>query len=89
MAVMTLGAQAPLSLLSTSRTRRNHGVFAAGDAIASVYSSRRAGSLRGVCLEFDSGSVEISGSMTSTQARSLARALMAAAVAADMAGGVR
>ncbi len=93
MAGTSLGAAAPATspipstgrtlriVPSSSRTRRNHGVLLLGDQLAAVYSSRRERDGRDVLLELGAGAVLISGAMTTTQARLLARALVAAAEA--------
>lgn len=74
----------------TTRTRRNHGVFMLGSELASVYSSRRETDGRGVILTVGAGALVLNGAMTPTQARSLARALEAAASAVQTRlGGVR
>ncbi|MEO8059825.1 MAG: hypothetical protein ABI671_16040 [Burkholderiales bacterium] len=99
MAGQSLGAHAPLSpaslhaprgapyrVLASSRTRRNHGVFLLGDELATVYSSRRTADNLAVCMSVGSGSLVLTGSMSTTQARAMARALMAAASAAETQG---
>lgn len=78
---------APLRVLAASRTRRNHGVFLLGSELATVYSSRRAADGRGVSMTVGSGSLVLTGSMTPTQARAMARALAAAAEASEAQGG--
>ncbi len=101
MAGTTVGAQAPdaisptaqaakrptLRLAASSRTRRNHGVFLVGDQLATVCSTRRAGDAHGVLLQFGSGHLVLNGAMTPAQAQQMARALTAAAHAAET--GVR
>lgn len=79
--------RAPLRVMASSRTRRNHGVFLLGSELASVYSSRRAADGQGVCMTVGNGSLVLTGSMTPTQARAMARALTAAASAAEAQGG--
>ena len=74
---------------SSSRTRRNHGVFLIGDQVAFVFSSRRGLQGLGVMLSIGDKSLQLNGSMTPTQARSMARALNAAAEASEAAGGVQ
>ena len=74
---------------ASSRTRRNHGVFLLGHELASVYSSRRASAdleRLGVSMSVGAGSLVLTGSMTATQARAMARALMAAAAAVESQG---
>jgi hypothetical protein len=97
MAGTTQGAPAPLSIassnptpqrtprrvISSTRTRRNHGVFLIGSELATVYSSRREVDGLGVTMSVGNGSLMITTSMTSTQARAMARALEAAAAAVD------
>lgn len=84
---------APVRVMAASRTRRNHGVFMLGNEVASIYSSRRvADGSRvpdglGVILSVGSGSLVLTGSMTATQARVMARVLVAAAAAAEAQGG--
>ena len=68
---------------ASSRTRRNHGVFLLGSELATVYSSRRASDGHGVSMAVGAGSMVVTGSMTATQARAMARALMAAASATE------
>lgn len=93
MAVHPLGASAsPASLPAqprhlihvpaSSRTRRNHGVFLFGTEVAAVYSTRRASDGHGVSMTVGHGSLMLTGSLTPTQARMMARALCAAADAA-------
>lgn len=81
--------RAPLHLVGTltTRTRRNHGAFNVGGQLACVYSTRRAGQCYGVSFELGAGTLLLSSSMTPTQARQMARALSAAADAADLAQG--
>ena len=100
MAGQLLGAQAPTNPVvplvpqsdairvggSSSRTRRNHGVFMLGDELATVYSSRRAADALGVSMAVGTGSLVLTGSMTPRQARAMAGALMAAATAAEVLG---
>ena len=66
-----------------TRTRRNHGVFIFGDDLACVYSSRRSGDDRPVQLVIGHADILYAGHMTIVQARLVARALVAAADAAD------
>jgi hypothetical protein len=99
MAGPSLGAHAPNSpalsdplrvpshAAASSRTRRNHGVFMLGNELASIYSSRRAADGLGVSMAVGCGSLVLTGSMTSTQARAMACALVAAAQAAEVQGG--
>ena len=68
---------------NTTRTRRCHGVFIAGDKLAVVYSSRRGGADSGVLLELGHDVVEQRWNITPAQARAMARALSAAAHAVD------
>ena len=76
----------PLRLVpSASRTRRNHGAFALGGELACVYSTRRAGACYGVSFELGAGTLKLASAMTPGQARAMARALTAAADAAELA----
>lgn len=78
-------AQRPLIRIpSSTRTRRNHGVFLLGDELASVYSSRRQADGLGVTMTVGEGSLVLTGSMTPAQARAMARALVAAAEASEV-----
>lgn len=99
MAGTSIGAPAPLSpasfsapqcappgVIASTRTRRNHGVFRLGNEVASVYSSRRVPDGLGVSMTVGNGSLVFTGSMTATQARAMARALMAAACASEAQG---
>ena len=76
----------PHRMIVSSRTRRNHGVFQLGNELATVYSSRRAGDGHGVSMAVGAGSLVLTGSMTATQARAMARALIAAASAVEAQG---
>lgn len=100
MAVHPLGASAPNSPAShptqprrlirvpaSSRTRINHGVFLFGTEVAAVYSTRRASDGHGVSMTVGHGSVSLTGNLTPTQARMMARALEAAAAAAESTTG--
>ena len=78
--------RAPLRVVATSRTRRNHGVFLLGNELATVYSSRRSAESLGVSMSVGSGSLVLTGSMTALQARRMAQALLAAALAAETQG---
>lgn len=74
----------------TTRTRRCHGVFIAGDDLAIVYSARREANPKPVMLELGHGDEqELSYRMTAAQAHSMARALASAADACDSAPVVR
>ena len=64
---------------SSTRTRHNHGAVAMGGYLACIYSTRSAGRCFGVSLEVGAGTLTMAASMTPTQARSCARALVAAA----------
>lgn len=75
---------APLHLHASTRTRRTHGVFMVGSERASVHSSRRDGDGLSVTLSIGAGSLVLTGSMDATQARAMARALVAAAVAVEV-----
>ncbi|MFY9460664.1 MAG: hypothetical protein WAP57_13035 [Aquabacterium commune] len=66
-----------------TRTRRNHGAFTLGGHLACVYSTRKAGRCCGVSFELGAGTLTLAGSMTPSQARCMARALSAAADAAE------
>jgi len=72
---------------TTTRTRRNHGAFSLGGHLACVYSTRRAGTCYGVSFEVGAGTLTLASTMTPAQARNMARALAAAADAADLAQG--
>lgn len=96
MAGPTLGASTPVQtsapsqrplirIPETTRTRRNHGVFLLGNELASVYSSRRQAGGLGVTMALGEGSMVLTSSMTAAQARAMARALIAAADAAEIA----
>lgn len=72
---------------SSTRTRRNHGCITLGGDLAAVYSLRTAAdSGRAVLLELGGAVLSLSAPMTPAQARQLARALSAAAGAAEPAG---
>lgn len=93
MAGTPLGASSPTSspqrtlhLVPSTRTRRNHGTFLLGGHLASVYSSRQASRCYGVSFEIGAGTLVVNGSMTPAQARSMARALNAAADAVEQQG---
>ena len=75
--------RAPRRVIASSRTRLNHGVFQLGNDLASVYSSRRASGGHGVSMSVGTGSLVLTGSMTASQARAMARALIAAASAVE------
>lgn len=96
MAGLSLGASAPspavpgaatgrtvYRLPATTRTRRLQGVCMAGNALMSVYSSRRDGGAGGVCVALHNGIDERTGSLTPSLAREMAKALEAAAVATE------
>lgn len=100
MAVTTQGAHAPsvsashtaprrtLKLVpGSTRTRRHHGAFTLGGQLACIYSTRRAGQCYGVSFELGAGTLTLASSMTPAQARCMARALEAAADAADVRTG--
>lgn len=91
--VFPLSVQAPgaaaYRVHPESRTRRNHGVFIVGDQLACVYSSRRSCDDKGVQLVLGHEGPIFTGGMSSTQARAVARALVAAADAADASGTVQ
>ena len=78
--------RAPHRVMASSRTRRNHGVFLLGDELATVYSSRRASDGHGVSMAVGAGALVLTGTMSATQARAMACALIAAASAADAQG---
>lgn len=78
--------RAPHRVIASSRTRLSHGVFQLGNELASVYSSRRASDGHGVSMAVGAGSLVLTGSMTATQARAMARALIAAASAVEAQG---
>jgi hypothetical protein len=98
MAGISLGTQTPVSFPPSSpstdkralhlvpaatRTRRNHGAFTLGGQLACVYSTRRVGQCYGVGFELGAGTLQLASSMTPAQARNMARALSAAADAAE------
>ena len=76
-------SRALIRVSADSRTRRNHGVFLFGTEVAAVYSSRRASDGHGVSMTVGQGSLMLTGSLTPTQARMMARALEAAAYAVE------
>ena len=78
--------RAPRRVIASSRRRLNHGVFQLGNELASVYSSRRASDGHGVSMAVGTGSLVLTGSMTASQARAMARALIAAASAVESQG---
>jgi hypothetical protein len=78
--------RAPLRVVASSRTRRNHGVFLIGTELATVYSSRRTSEGRGVMVSVSNGPATLNGNMTPPQARAFAHALMVAAAAVDAQG---
>lgn len=84
-ALQTAPKRPTLRLATASRTRRNHGVFMIGDQLATVCSTRRAGDAHGVLLQFGAGNLVLNGTMTPAQAQQMARALTAAAAAANQA----
>ena len=69
-----------------TRTRCNHGTFMLGGQLAAVYSARSGGKCYGIQLELGAGTLSVDARMTAGQARSMARALLAAAAAIDGAG---
>lgn len=66
-----------------SRTRCNHGTFMLGGQLAAVYSTRSAGQCYGIRFELGTSTLSVDAAMTASQARSMARALLAAAAAVD------
>ena len=68
-----------------TRTRCNHGTFMLGGQLAAVYSARSAGKCYGIAFELGAGTLSVDARMTAGQARSMARALLAAAAAVDAA----
>lgn len=66
-----------------TRTRCNHGTFMLGGQLAAVYSARSAGKCYGIRFELGTGTLSVDARMTAGQARSMARALLAAAAAVD------
>jgi hypothetical protein len=66
-----------------TRTRRNHGAFTLGGQLACIYSARSASTCYGVRIEVGGAALQLAGGMTPGQARSMARALIAAADAAE------
>lgn len=75
--------RAPHLVPAATRTRRNHGAFTLGGQLACVYSTRRAGQCYGVGFELGAGTLQLASTMTPAQARNMARALSAAADAAE------
>lgn len=80
----------PLHLVPTvrTRTRRNHGTFMLGGQLAAVYSMRSAGKCYGIRFELGASTLRVDAHMTTGQARSLVRALLAAAAAVDQVQGI-
>ena len=75
---------------TTTRTRRLHGALTIGTASATVHSTRRGADTLGVTVTVAAEALQLTGGLTPTQARSMARALIAAADAAERAqGGAR
>lgn len=74
----------PLRIPASSRTRCVHGVFPLGAELATVYSSRRESDGLGVALAISTGSLLVTVGMTTDKARAIARALEAAARAAEL-----
>lgn len=76
----------PLHLVPTvrTRTRCNHGTFMLGGQLAAVYSTRSAGKCYGIRFELGTSTLHVDADMTPGQARSMARALLAAAAAVDL-----
>lgn len=68
---------------ATSRKRCNHGTFMLGGQLAGVYSARSAGKCYGIRFELGTSTLSVDADMTAGQARSMARALLAAAAAVD------
>jgi hypothetical protein len=100
MAGQTLGALAPNAsahlmaphcaaprTATSTRTRRNHGVFMLADELASVYSSRRMADELGASMAVGCGSLVLTGSMTPSQSRAMAGTLISAARASEAVGG--
>ena len=79
----------PLHLVPTvrTRTRCNHGTFMLGGQLAAVYSTRSAGKCYGIRFELGTSTLHVDADMTPGQARSMARALLAAAAAVDQVQG--
>ncbi len=71
---------------ASSRTRLSHGTFLIGDQLGSIYSSRRGGDRQAVVFQVGTGPLHISCSITPRHARTMARALLAAANALDAKG---
>lgn len=69
---------------SDTRTRRCHGCFAIGEETAIVFSTRRQADGRAVMLTVGAGSIRLDGGMSVSSARAMARALVAAADAAEV-----
>lgn len=77
----------PTLQAASTRTRRHHGDFPTGSAVSTLHSSRRQTDGLGVTLTVGAGSLALTSQMTPTQARAVARGLLAAATAADQAQG--
>jgi len=75
---------APYRIPTTTRTRRLHAVFALGDDLASVHSTRREVEARGVIVTLCNGAQWQAVRMLPAQARSMARTLIDAAEAVEL-----
>jgi hypothetical protein len=95
MAAIEWGAPAPTSPTLApsqrlSRTRCAHGFFTIGGLSAAVHSTRRLGKTQGVTVTVGGDALQLTGALTPTQARSMAKALTLAAEAVDrLQGGAR
>ncbi|MFT3820475.1 MAG: hypothetical protein QM750_23160 [Rubrivivax sp.] len=74
----------PPNPFTTTRTRRRHGTFVLAGRMAIVTSSRRQGEALAIGLEIGPDGELLRGLITPAQARSIARALSAAADAVDL-----
>lgn len=79
----------PLRDSFVSRTRRAHGCFTIGGTSATVHSTRRDGQALSVTVTVGASALQLVGAMTPTQARTMAKALTAAASAVERQGGAR
>lgn len=80
MAVMHSGAQAAPTI---TRTRTCHGAVSFGNCPAGIYTSRREGDHRVSVDIAATDGLLVTGRLSATQARAMARALLAAAEAVD------
>ena len=90
MAGIPMGAPAPTSTppardprASRTRTRVGHCAIGVGGGTLQVFSSRERGAPRGVTVTVGTDALQLTGAMTPTQARSMAKALASAADAVE------